>query len=209
MVWDRFHVMKTITEAVNEERKTLRQNTARSDKSFQFSRGKYRFLFLKKASRRSSNEKDQSEYWMKENSLFFSLELIKERMFSFLDAPNSVEAKYILEEACVFVLKSGFSYILNILNRLWRNYPTPENYFKHRVPSALSEGINNVVKVLKRKAYGYRNMLHFRLKIMQRCGYLNSKHIFQNETAREAFGIGEKPKKGSPIYLMITARDTF
>ena len=42
--------------------------------------------------------------------------------------------------------------------------------------SALSEGHNNVIKMLKRRAFGYRNMEYFRLKIMQVCGYLNSRY---------------------------------
>jgi hypothetical protein len=37
--------------------------------------------------------------------------------------------------------------------------------------------MNNVIKALKRRAYGYRNMEYFRLKILQQCGYLNSRHI--------------------------------
>jgi transposase len=52
-----------------------------------------------------------------------------------------------------------------------------QNYFRYRVTSALSEGQNNVIKMLKRRAFGYRNMFYFRLKIMQCCGYLNSRFI--------------------------------
>ena len=52
-----------------------------------------------------------------------------------------------------------------------------KNYFQYRVTSALSEGHNNVIKMLKRRAFGYRNMEYFRLKIMQVCGYLNSRYI--------------------------------
>ena len=52
-----------------------------------------------------------------------------------------------------------------------------KNYFKFSITTSLSEGINNVIKMLKRRAFGYRNMHYFRLKIMQKCGYLNSKHI--------------------------------
>lgn len=33
------------------------------------------------------------------------------------------------------------------------------------------------IKSLKRRAFGFRNMDYFRLKIMQVCGYLNSRHI--------------------------------
>ena len=37
--------------------------------------------------------------------------------------------------------------------------------------------INNVIKTIKKRAQGYRNMSYFKLKIMQVCGYLNSKYV--------------------------------
>jgi hypothetical protein len=37
--------------------------------------------------------------------------------------------------------------------------------------------INNVVKNLKKTAFGYKNMFYFRLKIMGVCGYLNSRYL--------------------------------
>jgi len=56
-------------------------------------------------------------------------------------------------------------------------WETLKNYFTYRVSASLSEGHNNVIKMLKRRAFGYRNMEYFRLKIMQVCGYLNSRSI--------------------------------
>jgi transposase len=60
-------------------------------------------------------------------------------------------------------------------NNLEKGWDTLKNYFRYKATSALSEGINNVIKTIKRRAYGYRNMEYFRLKIMQVCGYLNSR----------------------------------
>lgn len=40
--------------------------------------------------------------------------------------------------------------------------------------SAISEGINRKIQVIKSMAYGYRNINYFMLKIMQRCGVLGS-----------------------------------
>ena len=67
--------------------------------------------------------------------------------------------------------------MINWFNNLDRNWSTLKNYFTVKVTSALSEGQNNVIKTLKRRAYGYRNMEHFRLKILQVCGYLNSRYF--------------------------------
>ncbi len=55
--------------------------------------------------------------------------------------------------------------------------PTIKNYFTFKVTTALSEALNNIIKSVKRRAFGYKNMDYFRLKIMQVAGYLNSTFI--------------------------------
>jgi len=39
------------------------------------------------------------------------------------------------------------------------------NYFLYPISTAMVEGINNKIKLIKRKAYGYRNIEYFKLKI--------------------------------------------
>jgi transposase len=46
-------------------------------------------------------------------------------------------------------------------------------YFKHRITNAGSEAINTVVQMLKKRAFGYRNFANFRTVILFRCGGLN------------------------------------
>jgi transposase len=52
-----------------------------------------------------------------------------------------------------------------------------EAYILTRLTTAVSEGLNNKIKTLKRMGYGYTNETSFRLKILQRCGYLNHNWI--------------------------------
>lgn len=52
-----------------------------------------------------------------------------------------------------------------------------EAYIKSHLTTAVSEGLKNKIKVLKRVGYTYTNPQSFRLKILQRCGYLNSTYI--------------------------------
>ncbi len=40
------------------------------------------------------------------------------------------------------------------------------NYFHHRTTNSPSEGINNKIKLVKRRAYGFRNFANFRLRIL-------------------------------------------
>jgi transposase len=46
-------------------------------------------------------------------------------------------------------------------------------YFEHRIMSAASEFINYVVRLLQKRAFGYRSFANFRTAIRFRCGGLN------------------------------------
>jgi transposase len=45
-------------------------------------------------------------------------------------------------------------------------------YFRHWITNAVSEGINNKIKVLKRRAYGFHDLRYFMLKILEAIGAL-------------------------------------
>ncbi len=51
------------------------------------------------------------------------------------------------------------------------------NFFKHRKTNELSEGFNNVVKTVKKSAYGFHDWQYFRLKILRNCGQLEDGSI--------------------------------
>jgi transposase len=175
LVWDRFHIMQNFEVAVNEVRKDLCEESNHDDVK-QKARGRYKYLFLKKASRRTESEKSHLEEVMKLNQGFYKLELIKEKMMSFFDQPDLAAAKLVFEEIGDWIYQEGFRPLMDWYCKIEKGWETLRKYFEYRVTSALSEGINNVIKTMKRKAFGYRNMNYFRLKIMQVCGYLNSRY---------------------------------
>jgi len=177
VVWDRFHIMQNFEEAVNETRKTLHEELLKKSDAARLTRGKYRFLFLKKAARRTEDERAHLNEVFKENELFAKLEMIKERMITFFDEQTEEGAKKVFEEVGDWIWQARFEPLMKWYTNLEKQWVTLKNYFTYRVTTALSEGINNVIKMLKRRAFGYRNMQYFKLKIMQVCGYLNSRFI--------------------------------
>lgn len=177
IVWDRFHIMQNFEEAVNDQRKQLHEEQAKGSELSRLTRGKFRFLYLKKASRRTEEETQHIHDVFKANEEFLKLELIKERMITFFDESSVSTAKMVFEEIGDWIWQAGFQYLMKWYTNLEKGWDTLKNYFVYRVTSSLSEGINNVIKALKRRAYGYKNMWYFRLKIMQVCGYLNSRYI--------------------------------
>ncbi|MFN8369355.1 MAG: ISL3 family transposase [Bacteriovoracaceae bacterium] len=176
-VWDRFHIMQNFEVAVNEDRAWLHTHVCRGEMK-RLTRGKFKTLFLKKSDRRTSEEKRHIKDVLKENEDFVYLELIKEGMFEVYQSKDEYEAreKFVQMGEWIREIKTFYS-----LNKWWENlnrgWDTFKNYFQYRITSSLSEGINNVIKTIKKRAYGYRNMAYFKLKIMQVCGYLNSKYI--------------------------------
>jgi transposase len=97
--------------------------------------------------------------------------------FNFFNEDDVEVAWKAFDEIGDWVEELGYPPLIRWWQNLERNWDTLKNFFSFKVTTALSEGINNVIKSIKRQAYGFRNMDYFRLKIMQRCGYLNSQHI--------------------------------
>lgn len=176
VVWDRFHLMRNFENALNEERKWLLEDRE-IRKSTMYLGNKFKYIFLKKDKSRTKQESKSFKEVMKENKEFYKLELIKEKFFTFFNQRNEDDARDVLIEVKNWIKKNGFTHLDSWVDNFIGGWDTVKNYFEMRVTSALSEGQNNVIKTLKRRCYGFKNMMYFKLKIMQVCGYLNSRYV--------------------------------
>jgi transposase len=182
-VLDKFHILQNFENAVNDTRMMLHEDT-QDDEIKRLSRGKFRFVFLQRANQRTKVDREHIESIIAVNKQFSMLEYIKERFLSFFYAKDDADAEDIFIEIGELVKQMCFDPLIKWWNKVDKKLDKFLRYFECKVTSALSEGINNVIKMLKRKAFGYRNMEYFRLKIMQKCGYLNS-HYIPNSDALE------------------------
>ena len=77
-----------------------------------------------------------------------------------------------------------FEAFANFCKYIIRNADVILNIIREQRSSAISEGINRKITVLKSMAYGYHNINYFMLKILQRCGvlgkYWQPEHKMQN-----------------------------
>jgi len=177
IVWDKFHLMRNFEEALNEERKEILDKDKEVRRSTMFIGNKFKYIFLKRASGRTPTEAKTFKQVMKENKIFYKLELIKERFFQFFNQKNDDEARDLLIEVKSWIKTNGFKHLDHWVENFVGGWDIVKNYFEIRVTSALSEGQNNVIKALKRRCFGFKNMTYFKLKILQVCGYLNSRYI--------------------------------
>ncbi|MCB1198933.1 MAG: ISL3 family transposase [Deltaproteobacteria bacterium] len=179
-VWDRFHIMQTFNKYLNDERAWLNNHMCKGEIK-RLTRGKFKQLFSKKSDRRTKAETRHINDVMRDNQYFIYLELIKEGMYQIFDSKTAEDARKKFEEIGEWIKQAKIFYELE---KWWKNFDmgweTFKNYFKYRITSSLSEGVNNVIKTVKKRAYGYRNMTYFKLKILQVCGFLNSKWVPMN-----------------------------
>ena len=174
-VWDRFHVMQAFGKVLNDERIKLHSEAEKGSEEKYLSRGKFRFNFTKKASCRTKEEQAHIDDLIKENEKFSALEIIKEGMHEFFRQKTEVDAKEVFDVLGGFIIQKDFKLLWKWHNYMETRWDNLKNYFGARYTTSLSEGMNNVIKTIKKQGYGYRNMHYFKLKIMQVCGYLNSK----------------------------------
>jgi transposase len=177
VVWDRFHLVKNFEQIINDERLLLHQRLDTQLPEKKLTKSKFKYIFMKRADRRSEKEQSHMDYVMAQNEGFYRLELVKERFLTFFDAKDEESAKIIWHEIGEWIRTSRFIELQHWWRTLNSKWAVIANYFNCRFTTAISEGINNVIKTVKRRGYGYRNMRYFRLKIMQVCGYLNSNFI--------------------------------
>ncbi|MFT6631313.1 MAG: transposase [Bacteriovoracaceae bacterium] len=177
VVWDKFHVVRIFENKLNDERLKIYQDKETAGNLKSKINGKFKYLFLKRASKRKKSEQKQLKDVMKENKDFYKLELIKEKFLTFFYQKTADDAQDLIVEIKNWIYEEGFDFLKSWVDNFILSWETMKNYFEYRVTSALSEGTNNVIKSLKRRSFGFRNMDYFKLKIMQVCGYLNSDFI--------------------------------
>jgi transposase len=177
VVWDRFHLVQKFNEALNEERKEELSRVDPEGEMGDLMNGKYRYIYLTKQEHRKRADQSHIDQVMKLNERMSRLEVIKETFHRVFDQRDEVSAQIKFGECYQWAMQINAHHIVkwirSIMNedRFW-------NFWKYRVTTGVSEGINRAIKGLKWQAYGYKNMAYFALKIMQKCGYLNHRYFF-------------------------------
>ena len=179
---DRFHLVQKLNETFDLVRKQEHQKAIKQKDVFQqtmLSAGN-RFLYLEKTDTKS----------IEESNMLGKIKLINDQINNAMILTDYFHK--VLDQKGVHNFREKLVYWYNLVReskskhfkkfaKLVRKYrQNIEAYIKTGLTTAISEGINNKIKVLKRMGYGYTNQKAFQNKILQRCGFLNSRHINTN-----------------------------
>lgn len=173
IVLDHFHVKKYLNDAVDTVRKQELQ-TARSQNNKELTAMLHcnkRFILMQ--NKVTDKKRDLLEKLAQLNQGVYQALLLKEQFLSIYSAGDRSTAWANLKAWIVAALQCGLPSFEELGRKLFRKRHYVLNYFICKITTAVSEGINNKIKRLKRMAYGYRDVKYFLLKIHQHCGLLN------------------------------------
>lgn len=175
IVLDHFHVKKYLNDAVDTVRKEeLRK--ARQQENEELSAILHcnkRFILMQNTV--TDKKTDILKKLESLNERVYQSMLIKEQFLAVYTADNRKNAYTNLRAWIVAAIKSQIPSFVELGYKFFRKRHYVLNYFLCKITSAISEGINNKIKRLKRMAYGYRDVKYFLLKIHQHCGLLSPK----------------------------------
>ena len=171
IVLDHFHVKKYLNDAVDtvrkeELKKARQQNNGELAAALHCNK---RFILMQ--NRVTNKKQDLLQQLSGLNERVYQAMLLKEQFISIYTDPKT--AMRTLKEWIIAAIKSKIPPFLELGYKFFRKRHYLLNYFRYKITTAISEGINNKIKRLSRMAYGYKDVHYFLLKIHQHCGLLN------------------------------------
>ena len=165
VVIDRFHVMQNLHDAIDKARRALRRKHPEEAVL-----KRLRWLLLKHPEDLSPDEKIRLEHAFSAFPQVEQLWQLKEdfrRWYDTFDCPHKADwwISQWIEQAKTLENRYLDAFV-KTLSR-WRTYIL--NFFINRITNGLVEGINNMIKAIKRRAFGFRLFEHFRLRVLLEC----------------------------------------
>ena len=90
---------------------------------------------------------------------------MKEQFRIFWTCKSKKEGAHFLGCWILQAFESGIELLVKTARTLLHRFEGLLSYFDHKIDNGKAEGINNKIKVLKRRAYGFQDQEYFKLKL--------------------------------------------
>lgn len=182
---DRFHLAKLLNERFDDVRKgefkaskkALKAVGKTTDFETTMLLPHRRFILVSKEKGLSNPEEKLLKKLRKLNQNIHNAMLIVEYFHAVLDKKKVSSFRKSLVHWYRLVRESKLKPFKKFAKTIRRYRKYIEGYIESGLTTGVSEGLNNKIKALKRAGYGYQSAMSFRMKILQRCGYLNSRWV--------------------------------
>jgi transposase len=162
IVHDPYHVVVLANRAIDETRRAMvRQLHGTERKVIKGTR----YLLLRGLEKLGEDALDQLARLMEINEPLYKAYLLKEELRLFWSLPGSRTGDAFLDTWINQARAVGNDQFTRLAQTLDDHRPGLLAYFRHRISTGPLEGLNNKIKVLKRVAYGYRDLEYFKLRL--------------------------------------------
>jgi len=166
LVFDKFHVVKKVNEALDSVRK---KEFAEASKEERISMKHKRWIILKKYNNLNKDQKESLSQLMETNDKLYKAYLLKEQILSIFDDKVSTFERICLRIKAWIenVLSNSLAEFYDVVKTIQNYMYGILNYFRYGMTNAIAEGFNTKINVIKRRAFGFRDVEYFILKIYQ------------------------------------------
>jgi transposase len=170
MVFDRFHIMQHMGDAVDEVRKE-EHRTLLKEGNDSLTGTKYLWLYRDE----HLPERHRSRFEELKGSQLKTARAwaIKESLAVFWDQETPEGGARFFKRWFYWATHSRLAAVVKVARMLKRHLQNVLTYFVHRITNAVTEGLNSKIQTIKKMAYGFRNPENFKTAIFFHCGGLN------------------------------------
>lgn len=165
LVFDRFHIMKLLNEKLTELRRLLFAE-AEGPLGKNVLKG-VRWLLLKNPENLDSSKDEHRRLneALELNRPLATAYYLKDDIRRLWEQPDIVDAFEFLEDWCARAQASNIRILKTFAKTLLGHRSGLLAWYTHPISTGPLEGINNKIKLLQRRAYGYRDLELFKLRI--------------------------------------------
>jgi len=171
IVFDRFHIMRDMTKAVDTVRKHEHREFLRAADDSPLTGTKYLWLY---------SDEHRPEYHAEAFATLQALNLKVGRAWAIKDAlrtlwtyRQSAAVKRFFKRWYGWAMRSRLEPVKQVAATLKRHLDGVLRFVQHPITNGVAEGLNSKIMCVKRKAGGFRNPSNFTTAIYFHCGGLN------------------------------------
>lgn len=164
MVFDRFHVMKLVNEALDIVRREEQKENPLLKGS--------RYAWLHNPETATEKQTERLQTLTKLNLKTVRAYQIRLALRDVYEIRNRTRAEAGLKRWYFWATHSRIEPVIKAAKTIKRHWDGIVKFFDHRIANGLAEGINSIIQTIKRRARGYRNTDNFITMVYLSCGKL-------------------------------------
>lgn len=170
MVFDRFHVMSQMLEAVDRVRRRENRDLLRQGDS---SLAHSRYFWLYSKPNMPERVAQRFEHLKAAKLRTARAWAIKESLRQLWEYDSEAWARKFYKRWHFWATHSQLPEVIKVATMIRTHLDNVMSYFKHRITNATAEGLNSKISTIQKRAYGFRNLANFMTAVYFHCGGLD------------------------------------